>query len=129
MRTRILVLVSAIVVLTGCQPSRVVVDYDLACRDRKVNFIYAAGSIRVEPETIDMCRGYFLTVAFSPPTHSRAETKPGKDNPAASWLAKTSTDGGQSIVIEVSGEVDETYKYTIIAEDVGSIDPHIHIIM
>lgn len=117
--------------LVGCTTREALIDFDVACRPRTVVVNHAADRIQVDDGYIDVCSGYRVTILVVPPVPAgAARSRSSSGNPPGSeWLTRESTTGGRIEIDVPNGTALRTYKYALIIDGVGSLDPYIRVIM
>ena len=101
-----------------------------SCND-EVTVNYRAANLRASPELAEVCPGGTLTVKLVPPIgRGSAATAPGPQNPKATWLSGSVSQGAEIKLHADKDEVvvDETYKYSITIEGIGTLDPRVRVI-
>lgn len=100
-------------------------SFGQACVDRTVTVNQAAGSLKAEPERIDICSGNTLTIRIVPPVDiGKARSIDDPANPiAAPWITKTNWASDKITILVPEGTTVTTYKYLIKIEGVGTLDP------
>ena len=133
MKTTSLVLALPAIVLTGCVTPKIV-DEEIACRDRTITLNHARNtSISITNPTVEMCVGRTLTINIVPRVGANSARSAPKGT-GASWLGRSSTDGGRIVITLVAGPGDEPidsgdeFGYSVTVDETGTLDPTIRII-
>lgn len=112
--------------LAACAAREMPGDPELVCRDRLVTVNHAAGYLAAHPEHLEVCAGNAVIVNIAPPVASGgARTVPaGERRPE--WLGRSNTRERGRIEIRVPESAEYgTYKYAIVIDGVGSLDPRL----
>ena len=121
--SRIVLLLGLLSVLGACSPKN-----SQTCPDRHVNLIAKTGNenaptiLQVKPDTIVVKEGCSFEVRF---TGDITVSTVGKTE---AWLTKGSQKVSPIIITAPSGTAqDEPYKYTIVVDNFGTLDPRARI--
>ncbi|MEX2126384.1 MAG: hypothetical protein WD795_20995 [Woeseia sp.] len=119
--------------LTGCAPAMTRdggADPETTCGDRAVTVYQSTGFLAVYPEYIDVCAGYRVTITAVPRVaDGNVRTQPEEGNPGMDgWLGVEGRPGGAVVIGVPADATAGVYKYGIIVDGVGMLDPRIRVV-
>ena len=128
--SRIVLLLGLLSVLGACSPKN-----SQTCPDRHVNLIAKTGNenaptiLQVKPDTIVVKEGCSFEVRFSGDiTVSTVGSKESAVEGGKNWLTKPAQSSSPIKIEAPSGTAqDEPYKYTIVVDNFGALDPRARI--
>jgi hypothetical protein len=116
--------VVAATILAACAVREPPGDPELACRDRLVTVNHAAGYLAAHPEHLEVCAGRTVVINVVPRVETgRARTAPA-DELQPGWLTARNSGGRIAIVVPEDAAYG-TYKYNIVIDGVGTLDPRL----
>lgn len=127
MNTRFFVFAVAPIVLSACMPARFV-DPEIACRDRTLTLTHAPGYLSVRPNYIEVCRNTTIRIRLAPPVDvGNAGATPGAGAPE--WLRASNGSRNEiRIAVPSDATLDQDFKYSLLIDGVGEVDPYVRII-
>jgi hypothetical protein len=98
----------------------------LRCDHEQATVVSNPAHLRVNPESIRVCRGYTLTLKLRGPGASTARTRQETAGGPNTWLDRENTSADEIVItVPATGVAAGTYKYTFEVDDIGLLDPRI----
>ncbi len=111
-------------VLAACAGRPIPDGPEPLCADRLVTVTHAPGYLAAHPEHVDVCAGRTVVIELAPAVApGAARTAPARGQPE--WLGARNASRGRIEIRVPEDAAYGTYKYEIVVEGVGRLDPRL----